>query len=119
MSSASDCPDPSVLPSFKSLPGLPSNISIGFVPVARNGSREAMASCCAPSPVGTDDCNYWCELQSDGPDGFASCLVRHGMEKGIVGLHTSDASGTTGPVIRHSLARLAMCALLVASVVHL
>lgn len=113
MSSASGCPDPSVLPAFENLPGLPSNISIGFVPVARNGSREAMASCCAPSPVGTSDCNYWCELPEAGLDGFASCLVRNGMEKGIVGVHTSGASGPAG------LARLAVCALLVAGVVHL
>lgn len=119
MSSTSGCPDPSTLPAFENLPGLPRNISIGFVPVARNGSHEAMASCCAPSPVDTDDCNYWCELQRADTDGFASCLVRHGMEKGIVGLHTSGASGTSGPAVRRGLARIAVCALLVASVVHL
>ncbi|KAK6224381.1 hypothetical protein QIS74_02708 [Colletotrichum tabaci] len=85
MSSNISCPDASTLPPFDSLSGLPRNVSVGFVPVGRNGSHEAMSSCCSPEAVNVaSDCYYWCELPTEGLNGFASCLVRRGMADGII-----------------------------------
>ncbi|KAK1984720.1 hypothetical protein LZ30DRAFT_416655 [Colletotrichum cereale] len=96
MCSAAGCSDPSTLAIFNSLSGLPSNASTGFVVVGRKRSHGAMVACCLPYAVSiASDCYHWCELPTDGLDGFASGLVRHGMEKGIVGLNTSGAVGTT------------------------
>ncbi|KAK2014532.1 hypothetical protein LZ32DRAFT_190711 [Colletotrichum eremochloae] len=117
MSSSTDCPDPSGLPDFVNISGLPSNVSVGFVPVGRNGSHEAMSSCCSPKTVDiASGCYYWCELPTDRLDGFGHCLSRHGMERGIVGFHESSAvSLTTG----RSLAGLVLWALFVTSALRL
>ncbi|KAK3905791.1 hypothetical protein C8A05DRAFT_12426 [Staphylotrichum tortipilum] len=56
------CPlGPSALPALSTLP-IPQNINV----VVRPGvgtSREAMAACCAPSPVAVaSGCYLWCEI---------------------------------------------------------
>ncbi|KAK2023891.1 hypothetical protein LX32DRAFT_697547 [Colletotrichum zoysiae] len=87
MSSSTNCPDPSGLPDFVNIAGLPKNVTIGFVPVGRNGSHEAMSSCCSPNAVDiASGCYYWCELPAGRIDHLALCLGDNGMEKGIVGI---------------------------------
>ncbi|KAL0938206.1 uncharacterized protein CTRU02_207937 [Colletotrichum truncatum] len=117
MSSNISCLDPSALPPFNNVPDLPRNVSVGFVSVGRNGSHEAMSSCCSPQAVNiASDCYYWCELSKGGLEGFGSCLMRHGMEKGIVGMHVSNAaSPTTG----RNLAGLLLWVLCVTSALRL
>ncbi|WQF82854.1 hypothetical protein CDEST_07868 [Colletotrichum destructivum] len=117
MSSNTSCPDASTLPTFDDLSGLPRNVSVGFVPVGRNGSHEAMSSCCSPEAVNiASDCYYWCELPTDGLNGFASCLVRRGMADGIVGVHESSAASST---TSRNLTGLILWALFVTSALRL
>ncbi|KAF6824284.1 hypothetical protein CMUS01_10319 [Colletotrichum musicola] len=57
MNSTKNCPDASSIPDFTNINGILSNISTGFLLIGRNGSREAMSSCCSPSTVSiADDC---------------------------------------------------------------
>ncbi|KAK6218084.1 hypothetical protein QIS74_02516 [Colletotrichum tabaci] len=76
MPSTASCPDPSSLPDFVNIHGIPGNVSTGFVPVGRNGSYEAMTTCCLPSVVSiASDCYYWCELPKNALDGFEAAAV--------------------------------------------
>ncbi|TEA19301.1 hypothetical protein C8034_v000775 [Colletotrichum sidae] len=121
MSSNATCPDSSVLPEFGNLSDLPKNVSVGFVPVGRNGSHDAMDSCCSPQDVNiANDCYYWCELSTAGLDGFTSCLGRHGLEKGIIGTHASSTSAAASPTTTgRNLAGLMLWALVITTALHL
>ncbi|KAH7308936.1 hypothetical protein B0I35DRAFT_412810 [Stachybotrys elegans] len=118
MSSNVTCPDSSTLPPFESFSDLPRNVNVGFVPVGRTGSNDAMVSCCSPQDVNiVDDCYYWCELSAAGLEGLTSCLARHGMEKGIVG--TQPSSGAASPMTGRNLAGLMLWALVATAALHL
>ncbi|KAK2026588.1 hypothetical protein LX32DRAFT_695481 [Colletotrichum zoysiae] len=116
MSSAARCPDNNFLPDFHGIPGLPSDVTVGFVPASRNNSLEAMTACCSPRPVSlASDCYYWCELSTG--TGFGSCLRLNGIEPGITGMHTSG--GAASPMTGRKLVGLAAWALFVAAALHL
>ncbi|KAK2041906.1 hypothetical protein LZ31DRAFT_556485 [Colletotrichum somersetense] len=122
MSSAARCPDRNSIldsdniPDFDNIPGLPSNVTVGFVPVGLNRSYEAMTACCSPRAVNiASDCYYWCELSTD--DGFFGCLGWNKLEAGIGGLHRT--SGAAGPMTGRKLVGLVAWALFVATALHL
>ncbi|WDK21269.1 hypothetical protein CGRA01v4_12558 [Colletotrichum graminicola] len=70
---------------------------------------------CSPHTVSVaSDCYYWCELPAYSE--LALCLVRHGMEPGIVGLHMGSAAG---PMAGRKLVGLVAWAPLFAIALHL
>ncbi|KAF0315634.1 oxidoreductase family protein [Colletotrichum asianum] len=118
MNSTTICPDASGIPDFANIHDIPSNVSTGFVPIGRNGSYVAMSACCSPSAVSiASDCYYWCEIPTEEAlDSFGSCLIRNGLERGIVGLHESGAASSK---TRLNAGGLAVWALLVISAICL